>query len=996
MDAFVKGGNPIASFAFPGGQYWAVTTDGTNFYAMGTAIGAAYITVINGTTYAETRIPTGVTYNTPGGIRVGAGFLSIWGTDKFAGGWDLRLYKVGNGGALSEVPLNNYFVKYYSGGAPAGYTAPSNSVFLDVGLIKHGTKPYIVLEANGMGDVYEIKAGDALTARLASTPTPFYGDAQTFTSALSSNTPVGVNWTFDDNTSPGHTIAGLPQITHQFGGITSEANLPATRHATATNETDSAMTDTIAVTLAKPSASFKLAGTSFLFKTADASSPAPIVTSDQFVDTSDGSGEGHYVQWTLDTATTNKPSFSTQSAGDCGVHTVRAVAHYGPYDTATFVSRINSDVAMTLGPVTYASRPFAVSIQEPAPSSVQTSPTTAVFTPVVRPSTTTNDLPGGTGTACSYTWNLVDSTSTVRQTLGGTATLATIPTFSVPRSQFSASGMRVTLVVSVQSGISTGCASAGFSSHSVQSSVLSGPQTTLVVTGCANVGGPCKVTASGGQPDWSYTWSVSGPSTVPGSTAVEFLPVFPATGTYTVTLVVTNGIGSATVSTPPLVISQPLCPTPIESLTAIGFSGNTSGCFSTLDTCTANETISFRASTIGWSPADCNTYRWDFGDGAQSTDARPTHQYATNGTYAVKMDVTGVNVTAHVETSVKIGSVVVTPPPPPPGGGGGCLSLNSLSAYVGFIGNSSGCTSSFGTCNPAENLLFTLYPQNGYNFNCGTTSFQWSFSDGASGSGQNFTHAFGSASQYTASCTVSNSGGTQVFTATVQVGSTAPKVCGTMTQTNTGLTFGGPNCTDAGGDCRPADTVAFSAVGKGSTPYDFSCGTHTYQWTFGDGGQSSASNPTHAYTTAGTYTASVTITQTATNKITLSHSVTVSGTPTGGTGQCPTMYPDSNVFISFLGSQCFANGPACNVGEAVAFRAAYFLYDFGCGSHTFSWDFGDGGRSTEQNPTHVFATDGTYRVTLHVTNAGQSVDLVQTVKVGSGLSVPPRHRPSRH
>jgi len=36
---------------------------------------------------------------------------------------------------------------------------------------------------------------------------------------------------------------------------------------------------------------------------------------------------------------------------------------------------------------------------------------------------------------------------------------------------------------------------------------------------------------------------------------------------------------------------------------------------------------------------------------------------------------------------------------------------------------------------------------------------------------------------------------------------------------------------------------------------------------------------------------------------------------------------------------------------------------------TWQWDFGDGGSSAEQNPSHTYSTDGTYTVSLIVTNA---------------------------
>src|SRR2546428_576888 len=42
--------------------------------------------------------------------------------------------------------------------------------------------------------------------------------------------------------------------------------------------------------------------------------------------------------------------------------------------------------------------------------------------------------------------------------------------------------------------------------------------------------------------------------------------------------------------------------------------------------------------------------------------------------------------------------------------------------------------------------------------------------------------------------------------------------------------------------------------------------------------------------------------------------------------------------------------------------------------YTYRWDFGDGGQSDAPNPAHTYATNGTYRVSVTVTDAqGQSV-----------------------
>jgi PKD repeat protein len=44
---------------------------------------------------------------------------------------------------------------------------------------------------------------------------------------------------------------------------------------------------------------------------------------------------------------------------------------------------------------------------------------------------------------------------------------------------------------------------------------------------------------------------------------------------------------------------------------------------------------------------------------------------------------------------------------------------------------------------------------------------------------------------------------------------------------------------------------------------------------------------------------------------------------------------------------------------------------------SWAWDFGDGGASTEENPTHVYEEPGTYRVILTVRNGEGSDDVVK-------------------
>jgi PKD repeat protein len=64
--------------------------------------------------------------------------------------------------------------------------------------------------------------------------------------------------------------------------------------------------------------------------------------------------------------------------------------------------------------------------------------------------------------------------------------------------------------------------------------------------------------------------------------------------------------------------------------------------------------------------------------------------------------------------------------------------------------------------------------------------------------------------------------------------------------------------------------------------------------------------------------------------------------------------------------------------------------------YTYRWDFGDGGQSIAPNPTHTYAANGTYTVSVTVTDArGQTVTRTLEVAVSpqsipsSGVSLMP-------
>jgi serine protease len=126
----------------------------------------------------------------------------------------------------------------------------------------------------------------------------------------------------------------------------------------------------------------------------------------------------------------------------------------------------------------------------------------------------------------------------------------------------------------------------------------------------------------------------------------------------------------------------------------------------------------------------------------------------------------------------------------------------------------------------------------------------------------------------------------------------------------------------------------------------------SWSWTFGDGGTSAAQNPSHTYTSAGKYTVSLTVTgpggsdiETKTNYITVSSSVTAAfvGSPTSGTAPLTVNFTDQSTGVPTA----------------------------------WSWNFGDGGTSTAQNPSHAYAA-GTYTVTLTASNACGSDQEIKT------------------
>ncbi len=149
--------------------------------------------------------------------------------------------------------------------------------------------------------------------------------------------------------------------------------------------------------------------------------------------------------------------------------------------------------------------------------------------------------------------------------------------------------------------------------------------------------------------------------------------------------------------------------------------------------------------------------------------------------------------------------------------------------------------------------------------------------------------------------------------------------------------------------------------------HSFSNVTSVY-WNFGDGSNSTLSNPGKIYATSGTYTVALTITfsNSTTQTITKANyiraiakpSLNFNFTTNSGSGVCV-----NSVGVSFIGQ-----GPT--------------------DVNYWEWDMGDGSSAYIQNPTYNYSITGSYTVTLFARNTSGCVNTVQKnvpIVINSGV-----------
>ena len=312
---------------------------------------------------------------------------------------------------------------------------------------------------------------------------------------------------------------------------------------------------------------------------------------------------------------------------------------------------------------------------------------------------------------------------------------------------------------------------------------------------------------------------------------------------------------------------------------------------------------------------------WSFGDGTTSDLANPTHTFNVPGTYPVRLQAWN---TAGSNTETRSDYITVTQNVQAPVAS---FSVTPVSGdaplTVRFSDQSSGSP----------------------------TNWYWEFGEGGTSTLQNPLYTYTVPGLYTARLSVGNSAGSNSATRSIVVNSNAPVPTAAFT-------------------ASPVQGPAPLSVDFTDTSSENPTG---WQWDFGDGSTSILQDPTHTYTSPGTYTVKLIASNSAGGSMaTKSQLITV---------QVPSTPSTSSTLpsASFLYTPVSGNMPL----------TVEFL-DTSSGDPTqWIWDFGDGGTSILQDPTHTYNSPGSYTVKLTVRNSAGNSTATGSEPIRVSLAVSP-------
>lgn len=378
-------------------------------------------------------------------------------------------------------------------------------------------------------------------------------------------------------------------------------------------------------------------------------------------------------------------------------------------------------------------------------------------------------------------------------------------------------------------------------------------------------------------------------------------------------------------------------------------------------------TVTFTDQSTG-NPTNWN---WEFSNGTLSNAQNPVITFSAPGVYSVKLVVQNANGISQTE---KIDYITVFPAPNAEFTSN--ITLGCVPSTIQFTDIST---------TPSGTIV----------------AWEWDFGDGGTSTQQNPAHTYNNVGFYTISLTITSSNGCK----TTSVRSSMVRILGSV---STDFSFNQPST------CRAPFTVNFQNQSSGP-------GNITYAWDFGNSQTSTLTNPSTIYTAPGTYTVTLNTqsdlgcTGTMTKTVTINSTNTDFNAPLNICLNQPVTFQNNSSSSPITATWDFGDGTqssqinptktfltpgvynvklinryaACTDSATKAITvndkpvadfesddstfcsvpATVRFTDLSPGAVSWNWNFGDGGTSTQQNPSHTYNAFGNYSVTLTITTA---------------------------
>ncbi len=305
-------------------------------------------------------------------------------------------------------------------------------------------------------------------------------------------------------------------------------------------------------------------------------------------------------------------------------------------------------------------------------------------------------------------------------------------------------------------------------------------------------------------------------------------------------------------------------------------------------------TASFTASdTAGCAPmivhftntsTGATSYSWDLGNGTITSIANPSASYSSAGTYTVTLTASNSG------SSVTYSLIIIAYKTP----------------SVSFSANDSI------VCKGMPITFTSTSISNAW----GPLAYTWNFGDGNSSNANSPVYSYPTAGSYNITLFAKNKPGC--------ISSLGKSGYITV---NASSTAGFKSLTTF--FCTAPATAAFTNTTTGTGPY-------SYLWSFGDGGTSTATNPTHTYITSGPNTVKLNVKD--------------------GNGCTDSLVQYSYITLGSLSAQFSSVSRGCLTPVNFTNTSSTHI--------TSQWYFGDGGSSTDENPVYTYAASGYYTVKL--------------------------------